>query len=44
MKIERSMEYRYKVGEWRVGLPKSQSGYRTIPLTDEAIRILENQK
>jgi hypothetical protein len=44
MKIERSMEYRYKVGEWRVGPPKSQSGYRTIPLTDEAIRILENQK
>ena len=44
MKIERSMEYRYKVGEWRVGPPKSKSGYRTIPLTDEAIRILENQK
>ena len=44
MKIERTMEYRYKVGEWRVGPPKSQSGYRTIPLTDEAIRILRNQK
>ncbi len=44
MKIERSMEYRYKVGEWRVGPPKSKSGYRTIPLTDEAIRILENQR
>ena len=44
MKIERSMEYRYKVGKWRVGPPKSKSGYRTIPLTDEAIRILENQK
>lgn len=44
MKIERTMEYRYKVGEWRIGPPKSQSGYRTIPLTDEAIRILENQK
>ena len=44
MKIERSMEYRYKVGEWRVGPPKSKSGYRTIPLKDEAIRILENQK
>ena len=38
------MEYRYKVGEWRVGPPKSKSGYRTIPLTDEAIRILENQR
>ena len=27
MKIERSMEYRYKVGEWRVGPPKSNSSY-----------------
>ena len=44
MKIERTMEYRYSVGEWRVGPPKSKSGYRTIPLTDQAIRILENQK
>lgn len=44
MKIERTMEYRYKVGEWRVGPPKSKSSYRTIPLTDEAIRILENQR
>lgn len=44
MKIERSMEYRYKVGEWRIGPPKSHSGYRTIPLTDEAICILKDQK
>lgn len=44
MKIERTMEYRYKVGEWRVGPPKSKSGYRTIPLTDEAIRILKEQR
>lgn len=42
--IEQSMEYRYKVGEWRIGEPKSKSGYRTIPLTDEAIRILKAQK
>lgn len=42
--IEQSMEYRYEVGEWRVGPPKSKSGYRTIPLTDEAIRILKAQK
>lgn len=42
--IVRTMEYRYKVGEWRVGPPKSKSGYRTIPLTDEAIRILKDQK
>lgn len=44
VKIQRSMEYRHSVGEWRSGEPKSKSGYRTIPLTDEAIRILIAQK
>lgn len=44
LKVERSMEYRYKVGEWRVGEPKSKSGFRTIPLTEDAIRILKEQK
>lgn len=44
MHIHRSMEYRYSVGEWRVGEPKSKSGYRDVPLTDEAINILKNQK
>lgn len=44
LKVERSMEFRHKVGEWRVGPPKSQAGYRTIPLTDEAIRILQAQR
>ena len=34
------MEYRYKVGEWRLGPPKSQSGYRTIPLTDEEMAVM----
>lgn len=42
--IEQSMEYRYKVGEWRLGPTKSLSGNRTIPLTDEAVRILKAQK
>lgn len=42
--IDSSMEYRYTVGEWRIGEPKSKSGYRTIPLTEEAIRILKDQK
>lgn len=42
--IDSSMEYRYSVGEWRVGEPKSKSGYRTIPLTEEAIKILKDQK
>lgn len=44
LKIERSMEFRHSVGEWRVGPPKSKSGYRTIPLTEEAINILKRQK
>ncbi len=44
LKIQRSMEYRHSTGEWRIGEPKSKSGYRTIPLTDEAIRILKAQK
>ena len=42
--IQRSMEYRYSVGEWRIGEPKSKSGYRDVPLTEEAIAILKNQK
>lgn len=44
LSVEQSMEYRYKVGEWRIGEPKSKSGYRKIPLTEEAIRILKAQK
>lgn len=42
--IQRSMEYRHSVGEWRIGEPKSKSGYRDVPLTEEAISILNNQK
>lgn len=42
--IQRSMEYRYSVGEWRIGEPKSKSGYRDVPLTEEALSILKNQK
>lgn len=42
--IERSMEYRHATGEWRIGPPKSKSGYREIPMTAECIRILECQK
>ena len=37
--VNRSMEYRYSVGEWRIGEPKSKSGYRTVPLTQEAIEF-----
>lgn len=42
--IQRTMEYRHSAGEWRVGEPKSKAGYRDIPLTQEAIKILQNQK
>lgn len=44
LSVNRSMEYRYSTKVWRVGEPKSSCGYRTIPLTDEAIRILKDQK
>lgn len=42
--ITRSMEYRHSIGEWKIGEPKSKTGYRTIPLTPEAIEILKLQK
>ncbi len=44
LKVQRSLEYRHSVGVWKEGPPKSKAGYRTIPLTDEAIRILKCQK
>lgn len=44
MSISRSMEYRHSTGEWRIGPPKSKSGYRVIPLTEEAVSILLKQK
>lgn len=44
IQIRRSMEYRYSAKEWRIGEPKSRSGYRTIPLTEEAVAILNKQK
>lgn len=42
--VNRTMEFRPPAQIWRIGEPKSSSGYRTIPLTDEAIRILKAQK
>ena len=44
IQIRRSMEYRYSAKEWHIGEPKSKSGYRTIPLTEEAVAILNKQK
>lgn len=44
LRVKQTMAYNYKTGEWRVGPPKSGSGYRSVPLTEEAARILRKQK
>ena len=44
MKIERTMEYRYKVGEWHVGPPKTKNSYRDIPMTNECTILLKELK
>jgi len=36
--------FEYWIGEWRIGEPKSKSGYRDVLLTEEAIAILKRQK
>ena len=36
------MEYRHSEGVWRAGPPKTNSSYRTIPLTDRAYNILKS--
>ena len=42
--IRRTMEYRYSTGEWTTGEPKTKNSTRDVPLTQEAIDILKNQK
>lgn len=42
--VRRTMEYRHEFGEWRIGEPKTKSGIRDIPLTQEAVKILKNQQ
>lgn len=44
IKIERSMEYRYSTGEYRIGPPKSKAGYREIPMTQSVYDILMRRK
>ena len=39
--VRRNLEYRYKFGQWRAGTTKSKASYRTIPLTNRAMEILE---
>ncbi len=40
--VNKTLEYRHKQGYWRAGPPKTQSSYRTIPLTDRAYNILRS--
>lgn len=40
--INKTLEYRHKQGYWRAGPPKTQTSYRTIPLTERAYRILKD--
>ena len=42
--VRRTMEYRHEFGEWRIGEPKTKSGVRDIPLTQETVNILKNQR
>lgn len=42
--ICRTMEYRHSTGEWKIGEPKTKNSVRDVPLTQEAVNILENQK
>ena len=38
--VNKTLEYRHKQGVWRAGPPKTESSYRTIPLTDTSYDIL----
>lgn len=42
--VRRTMEYVYSDRRWRIGEPKSKSGARDIPLTSEAVCILNRQR
>ena len=44
LSVNRSMDYRKFQGGWGIGEPKTKSGKRIIPLTEEAIRILLDQR
>jgi len=39
--VNKQMEYRYKEREWRASSPKTLSGIRKIPMTDDAYGILK---
>lgn len=44
MHVRRTMEFRESSRVWAIGEPKTKNGTRDIPLTQEAVVILRNQK
>lgn len=40
--VNKTLEYRHSQGYWRAGPPKTETSYRTIPLTDHAYQILKD--
>lgn len=42
--VNKTLEYRHKQTQWRAGPPKTQQSYRTIPLTNRAVEILQEVK
>lgn len=42
--VNKSLEYRHSTGAWKAGPPKTETSYRTIPLTDKAYEILMDEK
>lgn len=41
--VNKTLEYRHGQGYWRAGPPKTNSSYRTIPLTNKAYEILKKR-
>lgn len=41
IRINKQLEFRHSTGYWRASSPKTLSGFRTIPLSDEAFAILK---
>ncbi|WP_417018351.1 tyrosine-type recombinase/integrase [Anaerotignum sp.] len=39
---KQTLEYRHNLGYWRAGPPKTETSYRTIPLTNHAYQILKD--
>lgn len=42
--VNKTLEYRHKQAQWRAGPPKTVQSYRTIPLTNRAVEILQEVK